>query len=895
MKIRHLDIAGFGGLRGQQSGPGELGDFVVILGDNEAGKTTLFEFLCSMLYGMYPTSVDRHPYAPWDGHELGGSLRIELDEETVEVSRRLRSSPTGTLVQAGQSESLRNDDLPFVSHVSARVFRQVYALGLADLASLADEGWEAVQDRILGRLGATDLRPAREVADELESEARALWRPDRRGSPRVRRLDDAIREAAARRPEVRQQSHRRRAAAERLADTRRVLESARAAREADQNLLARLRLWVPIRTELGRLAELRRVAGDPARLTDLSADPVAELDRLEERVHDAERHVERCRREHEAAAEEADGLDVLERTVLEHQASIERLGAGTAGAAVLAPRLGAAEQELRALERRLADEVDSLPWRDTPNIDALLEASTPPLVAAYREWTDAAGSRASAPVAPAEAPNPTLVPAGLVGLLGLTVAATALPAWSGVLGLGGLPVAYPLLFGLVLVFIALWLWAGARSERRARNRHAEGARELDASLRAAEDRARAEVERLLTPLGFDIGARPDSELLPRLDRCRQLARDLADVRLEVDDLRRQLGELDLEAERLRGLLHVSGTSSAVATSTLLQDRLGRAREKAASTGRAAARLPALEAAHEEASRALVEARQRRAAFEERLAMFHGGDSRTAAEAAARSVEAHHEAERRWATLGREHPDLDDIVDAIQTADDQGEAWTRETDPLGSLAREIETRSSEIEGWVALEKDLEAQSEVRDGEETIDELEGELRRLRQERDAVRREHDRLWILSALVDQADRELRELHQPAILRLAGTHLSALTAGRYDRLDVGSDRSRLLQVSGPAVPGPVEVGPPLSTGTQEQIYVALRLALMDHLDDGQVHLPLFLDEVLVNWDATRRDRGLNLLEAVTATRQVFLFTCHPHLAREAVDRGATRWHLAPP
>jgi uncharacterized protein YhaN len=895
VRIRHLEVAGFGGLRNQTSGPGELGDFVVVLGDNEAGKTTLFEFLCSMLYGIYPTSSERHPYAPWDGAELAGALRIQIDQDLVDVRRRLRSSPSGTIVRDGRSESLRNDDLPFVSHISPRVFRQVYALGLADLASLAEEGWEAVQDRILGRLGASDLRPAREVADELEAEARALWRPDRRGTPRVRRLDDAIRDAAARRPEVRQKSTERRAAAERLTDTRRVLESARAAREANQTLLARLRLWVPIRTELARLTELRRVAGDPGRLAGLSADPVGELDRIDERIRDAERHVERCRRERDAAAEEANSLGDLDRRVLQHEASIERLRAGASAVAVLTPRLGAAVQELRALERRLTDESDALPWSATPRLDALLEASIPALAAAYRRWSEAADPAAAPPAAKSDSSTVSMAPAGVLGVLGLLVAATAVPAWADALGLGGIPTGYPLAFGAVLVALGVWLWAGVRSVRQARDRHVEGARAVEEERRSEERRARSEVERLLAPLGLEAGARPDSGLLPRLDRCRQLTRDRDDLHREVDELRSQLGALDSEAERLRDLLLVSATGDAVATSTVLQDRLGRAREKATSAERGASRLPALDAVHREATEALGQARHRRAAFEQSLLRFEGDDPRAGAEAAARAVEAHREAERRWSSLVREHADLDGIIEAIGTAEQRGEAWIEQADPLGSLARDVEARSEEIERWVALEKELEAQTLLREGDETLDDLEGEISRLRQERDAVRRAHDRLWILSTLVDRADREIRELHQPAILKLAGRHLSVLTAGRYDRLDVGSDRSRTLQVSGPAVPGSIEVGSPLSTGTQEQIYVALRLALMDHLDDGQVHLPMFLDEVLVNWDAMRRDRGLDLLDDMTAERQVFLFTCHPHLAHEAVARGATLWRLAPP
>ncbi|MBT8337817.1 MAG: hypothetical protein KJO11_14525, partial [Gemmatimonadetes bacterium] len=113
--------------------------------------------------------------------------------------------------------------------------------------------------------------------------------------------------------------------------------------------------------------------------------------------------------------------------------------------------------------------------------------------------------------------------------------------------------------------------------------------------------------------------------------------------------------------------------------------------------------------------------------------------------------------------------------------------------------------------------------------------------------------------------------------------------------LEVSDDRSRELRVSGPALDGPREVAEPLSTGTREQVYLALRLALVAHLDEGGERLPLFFDEVFVNWDPERRERGLDLLVRTAAERQVFLFTCHPDWADRAVARGATRWRLDGP
>ena len=136
-------------------------------------------------------------------------------------------------------------------------------------------------------------------------------------------------------------------------------------------------------------------------------------------------------------------------------------------------------------------------------------------------------------------------------------------------------------------------------------------------------------------------------------------------------------------------------------------------------------------------------------------------------------------------------------------------------------------------------------------------------------------------------ADRRFREEHQPDLLLRAGGHLRHLTRGRYDQIRLGDPGDASFYLRGPAASEPRKVGEPLSQGTREQIYLALRLAIIDHLDSGAERLPLFMDEILVNWDAWRRDRAFELLERVAERRQVFLFTCHPAMAMELEDRGA--------
>ena len=69
-------------------------------------------------------------------------------------------------------------------------------------------------------------------------------------------------------------------------------------------------------------------------------------------------------------------------------------------------------------------------------------------------------------------------------------------------------------------------------------------------------------------------------------------------------------------------------------------------------------------------------------------------------------------------------------------------------------------------------------------------------------------------------------------------------------------------------------VGRPLSRGTLDQIYLALRLAIIDHLDADRERLPVFLDEVFVKINGERHylwravDHEGEVLESfVTKTR----------------------------
>ena len=105
-------------------------------------------------------------------------------------------------------------------------------------------------------MGATDLRPPRDVAEELEHEAGALWRPSQRGNQRIRDLEEIIRTLALERRTVTESDRTLRERARERDEATRRLKEARLEREASAIYLERHGPLHRVRAKLTRIEEL---------------------------------------------------------------------------------------------------------------------------------------------------------------------------------------------------------------------------------------------------------------------------------------------------------------------------------------------------------------------------------------------------------------------------------------------------------------------------------------------------------------------------------------------------------------------------------------------------------------------------------------------------------------
>ncbi len=135
-----------------------------------------------------------------------------------------------------------------------------------------------------------------------------------------------------------------------------------------------------------------------------------------------------------------------------------------------------------------------------------------------------------------------------------------------------------------------------------------------------------------------------------------------------------------------------------------------------------------------------------------------------------------------------------------------------------------------------------------------------------------------LLKAAVSRFEKE----NQPEMIATVSRLLREMTGGRYVEFDrsSGGKQSILVRRSDGAERTPDQ----MSTGTREQLYLAIRLAYVLHYCDHNQPLPIVIDDVLVNFDEARSRQTLAVLAEISYSAQVLFFTCHPHMVKLACE-----------
>jgi len=193
MKIKQLEIIDFGKFRDTTLDSLDQG-MVVVYGKNEAGKTTLFNLINSLIFGFSPAKSENHPYSSWKNERIEFSGIVTTDKgEEIHLYRRLLSSPKGQMTLNDKLIELKNTPLPFANHISWEIYNKIYSLRVEDLVEIQGKAWDEVQDKLLANFGNINIRNTRDVIKELNDEANKIHRDSGRGKTLVKEIETEIR------------------------------------------------------------------------------------------------------------------------------------------------------------------------------------------------------------------------------------------------------------------------------------------------------------------------------------------------------------------------------------------------------------------------------------------------------------------------------------------------------------------------------------------------------------------------------------------------------------------------------------------------------------------------------------------------------------------------------
>lgn len=849
--------------------------FVVLLGPNEAGKTTLFRFIITMMYGFRPATSSKHPYVSNDGY-LAGSMELTAGRTLSTVARRLKSTPKGTHSTGqdglfGRTETLRNRPLSVVASISQEVFEAVYALTLGDMAQVEETAWQTIEDRLLGGLNVEHIRSTRPVIDELTREANKMWRPDRRGKTIVAAEEERLRSLRAAAREARERDALIRRHTLELQELEREtarLEIEVAAAKADVRRTRRLQ---PVRSGVERIDELAAAAGDTTELAQFPEDPRKELESMRVVAANAAAQIAELDREIAELKESVSAATEQDRMITTERAAIQTWYGH--------PRLlSERDQEIR--KHTQAVEVAGVRF-DVLAETVLSNEAGPETIAALRglnmpELRESLGAYRDA------RDRHDLARARREAALPSSIHLHAAP-WVFLLALSLILVGVGLVFKLPAVWgpaaavaalgLALLLYA---RRARAGGDNLPTGQDAEDEVATAERRLRELVANV--PIQETRLATGDLSLASDLQTLKMLLEEMRRetevkeslVRQQVSD-QRAIGEL---AARL-GL---ETSSSAEATAADLVAKLEEAAVRVADADSASKRLSKCGQRRKQLAAEYAVLNRNLEVFVERLTAVGDGDVEKGCDVIRRrhksselAAATQHELEARFPDLTELVKEIENLNGAAALTDQELEAAEQRIESLDERIKELLSEGAALKERIAtlLEQPVPA-----DVESEIAVVEDRMRESQMAR-------DRLMLLANVMAKADATFRERHQPDVLRRAAAMLRQVTAGAYTGLELDEDETgRLLVV--PAGNGHgITVGPPLSRGTLDQIYLSLRLAIAEHLDNGGDPLPVFLDEVLVNWDKERRRAACGLLAEIAASRQLFFFTCHAWMAEE--------------
>ncbi|MGH2319245.1 AAA family ATPase [Planococcus sp. SE5232] len=922
MKIEKLIIYGFG--RHENRTIDLTDQMALFYGPNEAGKTTMQQFIIQILFGFPARNGTQLRYEPKDGGKHGGQLHISDPQYGRLVIERIKGKSAGDVTiwfedgrrgaEAELKQLLRNYD--------RASFEAVFSFSIHELQGL--EGLSETElSRTLLASGTTGIDAVTRLEGQLEKEMAQLFKKGGR-TPAMNRLADELRSIEGELKEYRERTELYGPSIERLREIeRRLLTSESEEAQIDQEL-----------KKLGKWQQASPLLADKKRLTEqiqalefvqFPADGKRQMDRLMDKLSETKADVDHAVNQQNSlpAVEAGEPVSILEnllnresdwhqlRLQLEQQRqehtelsedceiTLSLLGLSKQQALAVEVSLSNEEQMLGKLKdvdveeedqrfrlRNLQEEKNKLAQTEHELTSFL--AGEPPGKErlAAEQWpaisAELAEAKAASKFQQASSGNGPLINYMMI-VLGLILAAYGFIQTSAVL----------MVLGAAAIGVGIWLflktqkpgelsaeyeavlneYAGKESEYEAvAKKVAEFDRHLD-HLMAQRDAIKKKIVSYST-------AEPDYSAKVAYRHY------LSQIGLQPEVSRTMILEL---FGKIRKVHHVHSRLKRIEDEIrVLEERQKEWLEKAeAACGKELAAgelMPALrsELAHRKQQQAeWLKIKEKQAGVEQEISRLTVYREQLEKEqqnlleyAQAENVPAFYHAADAWERKQQLERELALIDGQLQSIGDNElpDGWQLADVELAMERCQIQLAKLKAERHELLAEQADKQQLTRlllsdtSYEEKQQEFEG--------KKAEFTELAQQWSINKAVveaiNQTMEELKEKKLPAVLNNAQLYFDRLTNGAYKGLAMNMDGYFEAERQDGTYFRIAE----LSQATKEQAYLALRLSLAISMKNSHP-FPIIMDDAFVHFDRSRLQQMINLVTELQKEHQFIYFTCH--------------------
>ena len=354
MRIREIYVDGFGQFAARDFGPLEQ-PVTVFYGPNEAGKSTLLEFIRAVLFGFRRAP---HDYPPLAGGRHGGRLALVDRDRHLSVVRRYKGERSGKAVVASETGAPQDEAMlaQMLGNNSRDLFEQVFAFTLDELHSsdlLKDAN---VNNQIYSAgMGVTSL-PS--VLKSIAAEREKLFL-NRGSSQKIYDAHKQLQDLDSKLREIEENAGEYGNLITRQQQVKTELEGLAACRREIQSRLSHQTTLQSAWDPWNDLASTRHEIASLPAIENFPVDGITRLETLEERVRNAQREFGTAQ-EQAAEAKQAAEIQVEHEAILQHATDIRRLQEGRTDFSGLIRDYPERRAELNERERALAETLRDL-------------------------------------------------------------------------------------------------------------------------------------------------------------------------------------------------------------------------------------------------------------------------------------------------------------------------------------------------------------------------------------------------------------------------------------------------------------------------------------------------------------------------------------------------------